>query len=394
MPRKKISEYQAKNIVSKALHVPYQGISIDAKNNISAQLVGIQDANDSYVVKVDQAVKGRFKKGLVKLDVSANQISAEIDALKAKGYRWMLVEPMVTHQKAEERYLALSREREGIRLSYSEFGGVDVEDRPDSIDTTILTDDVRFDELATKTYISVDALQQLIRIFNETHMTFLEINPFIVNDESLKLLDLAVEVDSAGAFFTQEWTEQDFREPSDRHVYPEEQMVRELAAKSPASFKLDVINPNGSIFLLLSGGGASIVVADEVYNQGHGALLANYGEYSGNPNSEETQLYTAAVLQLLLNSQASRKVLFIGGAVANFTDIAQTFKGVIAAIDKVAHQLKEQSIKVYVRRGGPHQDEGLAAMEKALSQYGIIGAVHNTDTTLTDAVKEMIESAS
>ena len=96
-----------------------------------------------------------------------------------------------------------------------------------------------------------------------------------------------------------------------------------------------------------------MVVADEVYNRGLGEQLANYGEYSGNPNSEETYLYTKAVLELVLASKAPKKVVFLGGAVANFTDIAKTFAGVIQALDEVADGLQSQGVKVFVRRGGP-----------------------------------------
>jgi ATP-citrate lyase beta-subunit len=151
------------------------------------------------------------------------------------------------------------------------------------------------------------------------------------------------------------------------------------------------LNPDGGVFLLLSGGGASVVVADEVYNQGYGRQLANYGEYSGNPNQEEAEQYTSAVLSLLLKSKAPKKVLFVGGAVANFTDIANTFAGVIAAIDMVAEQLHDQGVKIFVRRGGPRQEIGLAKIEACLQRHGILGAVHSPETALTDVVAEALK---
>src|SRR5206468_4255377 len=135
-------------------------------------------------------------------------------------------------------------------------------------------------------------------------------------------LDVAAEVDSAGEFFVHNaWNEEDFRSGQPKKRTDEEVAVTQLAAKSQAAFSLEVLNPNGSISMLLSGGGASIVLADEVYNQGYGKELANYGEYSGNPNAEETYLYTKAVLRLLLQSKAKKKVLIIAGGVANFTDV-------------------------------------------------------------------------
>lgn len=71
----------------------------------------------------------------------------------------------------------------------------------------------------------------------------------------------------------------------------EEKNIAELNAKSQAALSYTLLNPDGSIWCLLSGGGASITIADEFYNLGYGQELGNYGEYSGNPNAEETYIY-------------------------------------------------------------------------------------------------------
>jgi ATP-citrate lyase beta-subunit len=133
------------------------------------------------------------------------------------------------------------------------------------------------------------------------------------------------------------------------------------------------------------------VIADEVHNQGLGGELANYGEYSGNPQAHEAQKYTSEVLKLLLASSAPKKVLFIGGAVANFTDIATTFSGVIAAIDKYAERLAKHNVKIYVRRGGPRQEIGLKNIRHALEKYGLLGGVYDPTTTITQALDAALE---
>jgi succinyl-CoA synthetase beta subunit len=162
--------------------------------------------------------------------------------------------------------------------------------------------------------------------------------------------------------------------------------VEELASQSQASFRLAVLNPNGSIFLLLSGGGASVVLADEVFNQGRGHELGNYGEYSGNPNTEETLIYTRQIISLMLDSKAERKVLVIAGGVANFTDVRATFKGVIAALDEAKDDMRGQGIKVYVRRGGPFEAEGLAMMREFLEREGLLGEVSGPDMMLSEII--------
>ncbi len=173
---------------------------------------------------------------------------------------------------------------------------------------------------------------------------------------------------------------------------PAEQLVRDLNEQSQASFNLEVLNPHGNIFLLLSGGGASVVVADEIKNLGHGRQLANYGEYSGGSNREETKRYTSALLGLLLASAAKRKTLIIAGGVANFTDIKATFAGVIDALSECQAQLKKQQVAVYVRRGGPNEAAGLKLMRDYLASAGILGAVHGPELVLTDIVSQALKA--
>ncbi|MEK7594538.1 MAG: ATP citrate lyase citrate-binding domain-containing protein [Patescibacteria group bacterium] len=391
MPRQKLSEYRSKVIISEALELTYNGWSIDASKDVSSQLSKVHSDASEYVVKVDEGVKGRFKKGLVLLNVAHGELSEAVASLTAKGYSKFIIEPQVGHDQSSERYISLISERTGLSIKYTASGGVDVESHVDSIQTVEVKSDINWDNLATETGISSKHLQRLVEAFNDNYFVFLEINPYLAGESGLQVLDAAVEVDDAGEFFVDSWNDTDFRRHASQDLTEEELTVHELNANSPASFNLSVLEPNGSIFLLLSGGGASVVVADEIYNQGYGKQLANYGEYSGNPNTEETYVYTKAVLQLLIKSTAERKVVFIGGAVANFTDIAKTFAGVIHAIDDVADQLIAQHVKFYVRRGGPNQEEGLGQIEALLTRHGLLGAVHSPATPLTVAVNEALQ---
>ncbi len=390
MPRQKLSEYRAKLILSQALKLPYTGWSIDARKALGEQLQAAVSLGGSFVVKVDEGVKGRFKKGLVILDVKVDDLNQTVKDLSTKGYRWLIVEPMIGHDQSSERYLSLLSEREGLVLKYAASGGVDIEQHAESIEEARLDDQADWQQLAHKTGLSAEQLRRLARAFRDNYFVFMEINPYLVGKAGLRILDAAVEADDAAEFFVDSWRAADFRRYTSQEMTPQELAVQELDANSPASLKLSVLEPNGSIFLLLSGGGASVVVADEVYNQGYGKQLANYGEYSGDPNTEETYTYTKAVLELLLQSSADRKVLFIGGAVANFTDIAKTFAGVMRAIDEVADQLKDGQVKVFVRRGGPNQEQGLAKLETLLQKHGLLGAVHSPATPLTAAVNEAL----
>lgn len=386
MPRRKISEFRAKKLVSKALNVPYAGWSINTPQE-AADITGF----DLYVVKVDQAVKGRFKKGLVLLEVPQAELANAVKQLQDKGYSSFLVEPYTTHDQKDERYLSFTHDRSGYHFLCSKQGGVDIEQNADSIKTFAVTDDFEWGGAAKESGLGEDALRALFTLFKANFMTFLEINPYLVIDKKPVVLDAAVEVDDAGEYFVDDWSEEDIRSPRMGTIKPEEEEVKKLDAGSPASFNLSVLNPDGSVFLLLSGGGASVVIADEVHNLGLGKELANYGEYSGNPNTEETYMYTSQVLKLMLSSKAKNKVLFVGGAVANFTDIANTFAGVIRALDEYGDELKKQGVKIYVRRGGPRQEIGLAKIKAALEKHGLFGGVYDPKTSIPAALRAALK---
>jgi succinyl-CoA synthetase beta subunit len=376
-------------LVAQALHQPYEGWCINFHKDLHAQISKIS-THARYVVKVDQGIKGRYKKGLVILGVMQEDIEAELLKLHDRGYDTFIVEPQINHETADEKYIAFLFERNGVQVNFNHNGGVDIESNTQEMTMYILDDLTTRDALILESGFSLEQLDGLAAIFDQGFMTMLEINPYIVGGSGIKSLDVAIEVDDAGCYFTELWNEDDFRQVSSNKITDEERIVHELDKKSPASLKLEMINPNGSIFLLLSGGGASVVVADEVYNLGFGGQLANYGEYSGNPNTEETYLYTLSLLRLLIASDAPQKVLFIGGAVANFTDIAKTFTGVIRAIDETSDQLKDQHINVFVRRGGPRQEIGLEKIRKTLEKYNLLGAVYGPTTPITKVVAEAV----
>lgn len=386
MGRKRISEYKAKKIIMEALGLSYSGASL--KDTISSHKFA---KGVTYVAKVDQGVKKRFKQGLVKLNLSSEDIPKALTEFSTKGYSQFIVEPLVVHDQVDEHYIALERVRDGIKIYFSKVGGVDIESSPESVKTYLIDSLKNIDIVVKQTGLDSNFIATLLRVFEDNYCAFLEINPFVIKNGIVNLLDVACEVDSAGEFFVQgRWTTSDFVEVQLTQKSEEQREIEQLASKSQASFKFDLLNPNGSIFVLLSGGGASVVIADEVYNQGYHKELADYGEYSGNPNGEETYTYTRAILKSLLKSTSKKKVLIIGGGVANFTDIRTTFKGVIKALSELSKDLREQYVKVFVRRGGPNQKEGLGMMEEFLKKEDLFGEVRGPDMVLTNIVLSAI----
>ena len=80
------------------------------------------------------------------------------------------------------------------------------------------------------------------------------------------------------------------------------------------------------------------------------------------------------------------KILIIGGGIANFTNVAATFKGIIRALKEYKNQLIAHSVKIFVRRGGPNYQEGLNAMRLLGESLGVPILVFGPDTHITEIV--------
>jgi len=378
MSRVKLTEYRAKKIL---LGDSYRGVSVRDGGN--AKLPA-----GRWVAKVDQGVKKRMKQGLLAVDVDAKAAEKSFAAWRKKGFSQFLLEPLFPHKAEEEQYLSLERVREGIRILHARDGGIEIESHPEAVTSMLAASADDAEKVAQKTGIPAYFVRDLLQKFDEHFFAFLEINPLVVRRDTAIPLDAAVLVDSAGAFFTRSWGESDLVVAKAKHKA--EENVAVLDATTPASLKLNVLNEEGSLFFLLSAGGGSIVIADQAQLSGYGKEIGNYGEYSGGPTREETQLYAREVIELLLASKQKKKALVIAGPVANFTDVKKTFSGIIDALAENSEKLRKQGIKVFVRRGGPNEKAGLKLMEEFLTKEGLLGSIYGSETVITQAVEDAI----
>lgn len=379
MPRVRLTEHKAKQLL---LGASYPGVALR-----SGELVSVDDGK--WVLKVDQGVKKRFKQGLVALDQSPTQFATKIAEWEQKGFSRFVAEPMLTHEQGEERYLSLERVRDGIRLLYCHEGGIEIESRPDALQSFVIRSADDLGAVAEATQLPIAFLKNTLDAFEKNFFAFLEINPLVMRGEDVHLLDAAVLVDDAGTFFVDNrWSEDDLIRSAAKH--PSEERISALQRSTAASLKLSVLHENGSLFFLLSGGGGSIVIADQAAELGMSEQIGNYGEYSGGPTQEETHLYAREVIDLLLASTASKKALIISGGVANFTDLAVTLDGIIDALSEQVNALVKQGVRVFVRRGGPNEKPALARLHAFLNEHGILGSVHGSEAPITTAIDEAI----
>ncbi|KAF5951014.1 hypothetical protein HYC85_013007 [Camellia sinensis] len=140
-----------------------------------------------------------------------------------------------------------------------------------------------------------------------------------------------------------------------------------------ASLKFTVLNPKGRIWTMIAGGGAS------VGDLGYASELGNYAEYSGAPNEEEVLQYARVVIDCATaNPDGRKRVLLIGGGIANFTDVAES-------------KLKAARMHIYVRSGGPNYQTGLAKMRALGEELGVPLEVFGPEATMTGICKQAIE---
>jgi len=404
MSRVKLTEHKSKQLLYRDLNKKYDGVAVlnDSKGilSFSTPLSKLPE-KEMYVVKVDQGVKGRMKKGLIELNVKRASLTESIKKLVKKGYSSFLIERMVSHEQDTERYVSIERTREGFLVRYATVGGIDIESMKMMIKTAVIgynkskskqkeEDSAPIKQIAQALNVDESFINTLLDYCEKYFVSFCEINPLVAHGENIHILDLAIEVDNTAKYFIRDgWGEQDVVQ--DQQKSPEERSIKMLNDNSQAALSFTLLNQNGSVWVLLSGGGASITLADEFYNLGHGKDLGNYGEYSGNPNAEETYLYTKEVLKALFKSNSKKKILLIGGGVANFTDVRITFQGIVKALEESKKELGKNNVTIYVRRGGPMQKEGLAMMATWLQTNRMYGYVAGPELPLYEIVRKVVK---
>lgn len=347
------------------------------------------------VAKPDQLIKRRGKAGLLAINKTFDECKAWIKERMNKPWKvesvegvlnTFLVEPFVPHAQEDEYYICIVSNRYGEEMLFWHEGGVDIGD----VDSKALRLQVPLGHDATSYEIAAALLTQvpverqaklasffstLMKVYRELHFVYMEINPIVVETNGkITPLDLAAKIDETAAFLVQQkWGSNiDFPAPFGRAEFPEESYIKSMDAKTGASLKLTILNVMGRVWTMVAGGGASVVYADTICDLGFSHELANYGEYSGAPNDEQTYNYARTILGLMVRTKREEgKVLIIGGGIANFTDVAATFKGLIKAIKERREELIGGNISIFVRRAGPNYQEGLKMMLALRDETGI-----------------------
>uniref|UniRef100_A0A8C7SY38 ATP-citrate synthase n=1 Tax=Oncorhynchus mykiss TaxID=8022 RepID=A0A8C7SY38_ONCMY len=354
---------------------------------------------ERLVVKPDQLIKCRGKLGLVgvNLDLVGVQewlkprLMRETTVARAKGIlKNFLIEPFVAHTQEEEFYICIYATREGDHVLFHHEGGVDVGDVDAKAQRLLVGVDDKLSEDSVKEQlfmhvpedrkeVLVSFVVGLFNLYEDLYFTYLEINPLVVNQDGVFVLDMAAKIDATADYICKaKWGDVEFPPPFGREAYPEEAYIADLDTKSGASLKLTILNPLGRIWTMVAGGGASVVYSDTICDLGGVDELANYGEYSGAPSEQQTYDYAKTILSLM-----TREKHHEGGHLLSMS--IHTFYHTVAIKDYQG-PLKENGVTIFVRRGGPNYQEGLRVMGEVGKTTGIPIYVFGTETHMTAIV--------
>jgi ATP citrate (pro-S)-lyase len=360
------------------------------------------------VAKPDQLIKRRGKAGLLIVNKSFEECKQWIVDRMCREQKvehvtgtltHFILEPFVKHNAEEEHYVCMYSTRYADKILFYHEGGVDVGDVDAKAECVEIPHGAPLDQETLNSLLvelpkekkggMASFITALFAVYREVHFAYLEINPLVMlHDGSVVPLDLAGKIDETAEFLCgPKWGELDWPTPFGRDAFPEEKRIRDLDGKTGASLKLTVLNDKGRVWTMVAGGGASVVYADTVADYGFGHELANYGEYSGAPTAEETRIYASTVFELMTKyKHPDGKALIIGGGIANFTDVAATFTGLIKALESHADKLKEHGVKIWIRRAGPNYLEGLRKIKAAGQRLGLFMRVYGPETHITACI--------
>jgi len=423
MAAKSIHEAHGKQMISRWL-AEYNELSLQTVEMRCILVRGSEAAKPGYferlesdnpwlhmgtlVVKPDQLIKRRGKMGLLGINLTYNEVVAWIQNMNGSEIKvgdvsgvldTFIIEPFVLHNKEDEYYICIYSLREYDEILFHHEGGVDV----GNVDEKALKYHVPVGDEITMRNVKKELLKNikgsrkaqladfviaLFDLFRDLHYVYLEINPLVVMDDQIAILDLAAKLDETADFLCgSKWGLIDFPSPFGRAAFPEEKYIADLDSQTGASLKLTILNHSGRIWTMIAGGGASVVYSDAIVDCGFGKELANYGEYSGAPSKEMTFKYAKTILELMTRVHDPRgKILIIGGGIANFTDVAATFKGIIKALKTYKDELRKHNIRIWVRRGGPNYEQGLSMMRNCGKQIDIPMHIYGPETNIVSIV--------
>lgn len=372
-------EFEGKNIFTKFGVATPRSVLLRREDDVAQayEQFGLKE-----VVLKAQVLSGkRGKNNGILFASSADEAKAAVEKIFSSNLNGQYVAAVFMEEKiniVEEHYLSITYDTNHKQplLIYSESGGMDIEEvEHNEINKHYL--DIRQE----KTGLSVPYADELWQCFLQTDARVVEINPLVKTAEgNWVAADSKIAIDEDAFYRHKDWEFEPRtmlgRLPTDRELQVKKIDEGENYYRGTAGKYIEM---EGDIAVLFSGGGASIANMDELIKAG--LKPANYTEYSGNPPREKVSQLAKIVL-----SKPGLKGLWIAGGVANFTDIAATFQGIIDALDEV-----KPAYPIVIRRAGPNESEGKRLMEECAQRNNLNMKIFGKEIAMGETAKVLAE---
>lgn len=373
-------EYEGKNLFEKhGIRVPRRAL-VRSLDDIETAYTAIGVAD--VVVKSQILAGKRGKSGGIKFCSTLEEVRIAVGSLLGTTLRGYEIKAVLIEEKlaiAEEHYLSISYDT-SVRAPlfvYSSAGGMEIEDAPESAITRRTLDVRTADTPGIQPFAA-----EVWKCFLVEDARVVEINPLVkTTDGRWYAADAKIALDDDAFFRHPEW--KDFeprtslpRPPTEREIAAAKIDEGEAYYRGTASKYIEL---DGDIAILFSGGGASIANMDALMKAG--GEPANYTEYSGNPPREKV----AALAKVVLSKPGLRG-LWIAGGVANFTNVADTFQGIVDALDEI-----KPSYPIVVRRAGPNEEEGMKIMRECGERNGLNIKLFGKETSMSETAGVLVE---
>lgn len=371
----RLLEYESKEILKR------HGISVPPAQLISSS----QDLRieGPVVLKVQIPLGGRGKAGGIALVSSQQEAEARAAELLSTRIRSYLPKKLLVEEKVDvvqELFMAVTYDSlaKNPVAVFSREGGIDVEElaarhpekvRREPFSVRGRLPQYRAREIVAEAGVSGRALldlgailSSLADIFLDYDATIAEINPLVLTRDGRYIaLDCHLEIDDDGLFRHRDLAkkeEEAGRIEGGRASTDFEREAARIDQLDHRGVAGRVIEFEGTLGLIIGGGGASLTAFDAV--QQHGGKPANYCEIGGNPSVRKVQELTKHIL----SKPGVERIAVIMNVVSN-TRVDLVARGVVKGILESGRQPSE-TVAVF-RVPGAWEQEGF----KILSKYGV-----------------------
>jgi succinyl-CoA synthetase beta subunit len=339
---------------------------------------------DSRVMlKAQIPLGGRGKSGGVIEASSIKEAKDKIEQLLSTPIRGYMARKILVEQKidiAQEFFMSITYDtvaKEPLVI-FSPEGGVDIEGlattQPEKIQKAWFTVRGRLPEYHAREILSEAGisgrkllglgaiLSSLADIFLDVDATVAEMNPLALSrDGKLVALDCHLEIDDDALYRHRDLA----RRVAHGERYEGGRKSTDFERKAAEIDNLDhrgvagrMIEFDGSMGLIIGGGGASLTAFDAVIQ--HGGKPANYCEIGGNPSVLKVKELTKHIL----SKKSVEKIAVIMNVVSN-TRVDLVARGIVKGILE-SGRVPSETVAVF-RVPGAWEEEGF----KILSKYGV-----------------------